>query len=158
MNDKQINAAQAPVANVDAWKAAVDHELTAFNSTADSFANPREAVRALIDWHISVERDPAVSEMARDAARYRLLRRKVRLAGGEFHIRNLDESLEELRRKQRAVKHWNKLADDVERRADLGLLDTNVAKERADCYRRTARALQHDIDTLVALTKENSND
>ena len=90
MNDKQINAAQATTANADAWKAAVDHELTALHSTADSFANPREAVRALIDWHISVERDPAVNEMARDAARYRLLRRKVRLAGGEFHIRNLD--------------------------------------------------------------------
>ena len=63
------------------------------------------------------------------------------------------EALEELRRKQRAVKHWNKLADDVERRADLRLLDTNVAKERADCYRRTARAIQHDIDTLVVLAK-----
>jgi hypothetical protein len=50
-------AAQAPATNADAWKAAVDHELTAFHSTADSFANPREAVRALIDWHISVERD-----------------------------------------------------------------------------------------------------
>lgn len=43
----------------------------------------------------------------------------------------LEEALEELRRKQRAVEHWNKLADDVERLADLGLLDTNVAKERA---------------------------
>lgn len=30
------------------------------------------------------------AEIVRDAERYRLLRRKVRLAGGEFHIRNLD--------------------------------------------------------------------
>lgn len=50
------------------------------------------------------------------------------------------------------MEHWNKLADDVERRADLGLLDTNVAKERADCYRRTARAIQHEIDTGVHRT------
>ena len=64
----------------------------------------------------------------------------------------------DLRRKQKAVEHWNKLADDVEYYADLGLLDTNVAKERADCYRRTACAIQHDIDSLVALAKENSND
>ena len=70
----------------------------------------------------------------------------------------LEEALEDLRRKQRAVKHWNKLADDAERRAALGLLDTNVAKERADCYRRTACAIQHDIDSLVALSEENSND
>lgn len=115
-------AAQAQAANADAWKAAVDHELTALHSTADSFANPREAVRALIDWHISVERDriadleaeleervaeqKTATEYARaaaqveaaagdardreDAERYRLLRRKVRLAGGEFHILNLD--------------------------------------------------------------------
>lgn len=75
---------------------------------------------------------------------------------GEQHNRydRFLDALEELRRKQRAVKHWNNLADDVERRADLGLLDTNVAKERADCYRRTARAIQHDIDALVALSKE----
>lgn len=65
---------------------------------------------------------------------------------------------DELLRKQKAVKHWNKQADDVDRRAALGLMDTDVAKELADCYRRTARALQHDIDSLVvALAKENSD-
>lgn len=65
------DALEVALEDADAWKDAVDHELTALHSTADSFTNPREAVRALIDWHISVERDPAVSEMARDAARWR---------------------------------------------------------------------------------------
>lgn len=43
------------------WKGAVDHELVTFDSTADSFASPKEAIQALIDWHVSVAIDPLVN-------------------------------------------------------------------------------------------------
>lgn len=45
-----------------AWKQAVDQELIAIQSTADSYATPAEAVRALIDWHVAVARDAAQQE------------------------------------------------------------------------------------------------
>ncbi len=45
----------------DAWKLAVDHELVTIGSTADSFASPKDAIQALIDWHVAVSLDPAVS-------------------------------------------------------------------------------------------------
>lgn len=53
--------------------------------------------------------------------------------------------------KKWAVMHWNKLADEAECNATLGLTHPNVAAVQADCYRRTARAIQHEIDTGVAV-------
>lgn len=53
-------AAEAP----DAWRQAVDRELTAIGQTVDSYATPLAAVRALIDWHCAVQIDPAVSSAA----------------------------------------------------------------------------------------------
>lgn len=47
-----------------AWKQAVDAELVTLGSTADSFASPREAVEALVKWHVEVALDPAVSSAA----------------------------------------------------------------------------------------------
>lgn len=41
------------------WKQAVDDELTSIDSTADSFPSAKEAVKALVDWHVSVATDPA---------------------------------------------------------------------------------------------------
>lgn len=45
----------------DPWKAAIDHELVTIGSTADSFSSPKEALNALIEWHIAVATDPAVN-------------------------------------------------------------------------------------------------
>jgi len=55
-------AAPAP----NEWYEAVDQELIVCESTADSYATPREAVRALIDWHCMVQIDPAVSSAAQE--------------------------------------------------------------------------------------------
>src|SRR5580692_7041987 len=56
--------AASPSANVAQWKQAIDYELVMIQLTADSFATPREAVHALINWHVSVALDPAVSRQA----------------------------------------------------------------------------------------------
>ena len=45
-------------AEPDEWKLAVDHELTNMQSTADSYPSAKEAVKALIDWHVAVATDP----------------------------------------------------------------------------------------------------
>jgi len=45
----------------DDWKKAIDEALLGIDSTADSFAIPQEAIRALIDWHVSVALDPTVN-------------------------------------------------------------------------------------------------
>lgn len=47
-----------------AWRDAVDRELTVIHSTAESYATPLDAVRALIDWHCAVAIDPRVSSEA----------------------------------------------------------------------------------------------
>jgi len=46
------------------WKDAVDRELTNIHSTADSFPNAKEAVKALVDWHVSVSTDPVFQQPA----------------------------------------------------------------------------------------------
>lgn len=51
-------------APADLWKQAIDDELVSIESTADSYATPRKAVRALIDWHCAVQLDPDVSSAA----------------------------------------------------------------------------------------------
>ncbi|CAN5465915.1 hypothetical protein BH09PSE6_BH09PSE6_17920 [soil metagenome] len=48
-------------ARADAWKQAVDDQLVVLESTADSFATPREALQSLITWHCQVALDPTVS-------------------------------------------------------------------------------------------------
>lgn len=50
--------------NPNPWKQAIDDMLVAVESTADSFETPRKALDALIDWHVSVALDPAVSSDA----------------------------------------------------------------------------------------------
>ena len=45
----------------DPWKAAIDHELVTMGCTADSFSSPKEALNALIQWHIAVATDPMVN-------------------------------------------------------------------------------------------------
>ncbi|WP_186215905.1 hypothetical protein [Burkholderia gladioli] len=59
-------AAVSPAtAEKNGWKEAVDAELVNMHSTADTYAGPKEAVKALIDWHVQVALDPAVSAAAR---------------------------------------------------------------------------------------------
>ncbi len=61
------NASASPT--TDPWKAAVDHELTAMHSTADSYPNPKAAVQALIQWHVDVATDPIFTNpAAKDSA------------------------------------------------------------------------------------------
>jgi hypothetical protein len=55
--------------STDPWKAAVDHELSAIHSTADSFPSPKAAVQALIQWHVDVATDPIFNNpTAKDSA------------------------------------------------------------------------------------------
>ncbi len=44
-----------------------------------------------------------------------------------------------------------KRADDAERQGDLGLLHPSVAQANANCYRRTMRALLHELQTGEAV-------
>lgn len=57
-----ISRAASP--QVNSWKVAVDNELVTIGSTADSFPSAHEALKALLDWHVSVALDPAVSREA----------------------------------------------------------------------------------------------
>lgn len=59
-----INPA-APAVPTDHWKAAIDDELVCCHiGTTDSFPDARTALKNLIDWHVSVALDPAVSSDA----------------------------------------------------------------------------------------------
>ncbi len=49
-------------AEPDEWKLAVDHELTNMQSTADSYPSAKEAVKALINWHVAVATDPVFQQ------------------------------------------------------------------------------------------------
>lgn len=46
------------------WKQAIDDELVTIESTADSYPSAKDALKALIDWHVSVALDPRVSSDA----------------------------------------------------------------------------------------------
>ncbi|MFY4709896.1 hypothetical protein [Burkholderia glumae] len=59
------SAVSPATAEKNEWKDAVDAELVTIQSTADIYAGPKEAVKALIDWHVQVALDPAVSAAAR---------------------------------------------------------------------------------------------
>lgn len=43
---------------------AIDDELVTIGATLSTYPTPRDAVRALIDWHVAVALDPAVSSDA----------------------------------------------------------------------------------------------
>ncbi|WP_208454054.1 VRR-NUC domain-containing protein [Burkholderia gladioli] len=63
---REAHAAISPATpEKNEWKDAVDAELVTILSTADTYAGPKEAVKALIDWHVQVALDPAVSAAAR---------------------------------------------------------------------------------------------
>lgn len=51
---------QEQIGALNEWKAAIDTELVTIGSTADSFATPKAAIAALLDWHVKVATDPAV--------------------------------------------------------------------------------------------------
>ena len=46
------------------WRCAVENELATMESTCASYATPRDAIRALIDWHVFVALSPEVSSDA----------------------------------------------------------------------------------------------
>ena len=53
--------------------------------------------------------------------------------------------------KARAVKEWRALADELEREAELGIIHPATAKYNADLYRRTARSIEIEIETGIAV-------
>jgi len=68
----RMNAAtpspEAPAVDaVNEWKLAVDNELVTIGSTADTFESPRAALNALIDWHVAVALDSAISGTGDDS-------------------------------------------------------------------------------------------
>lgn len=58
----QIDRAASQPAEPDEWKLAVDHELTNMQYTADSYPSAKDAVKALIDWHVAVATDPVFQQ------------------------------------------------------------------------------------------------
>lgn len=56
-----------------------------------------------------------------------------------------------LEEKERAVAHWLMLAEEAERGAELGLIHPSVASAQANCYRRAASSIKHEIDTGEAV-------
>lgn len=60
-----LAAAPAPAVPADQWKAAIDDELVCCHiGTTDSFPDAKAALKSLIDWHVSMALDPAVSSDA----------------------------------------------------------------------------------------------
>lgn len=53
--------ALAAIKQAQAWKQAVDDLLATWYTTADSYATPREAVKALISFEVMTALDPKVS-------------------------------------------------------------------------------------------------
>lgn len=60
----ELEAALYQPAEPDEWKLAVDHELTNMQTTADSYPSAKEAVKALIEWHVAVATDPVFQQPA----------------------------------------------------------------------------------------------
>ena len=62
---KTVKDLRAALAHPDPWRDAIDAELVCLHlGTADSFPSANEALDALINWHVSVALDPAVSSDA----------------------------------------------------------------------------------------------
>jgi hypothetical protein len=60
-----INSISAEFAQENPWRDAIDAELICCHiGTADSFPDPKDALAALIDWHVAVALDPEVSSDA----------------------------------------------------------------------------------------------
>lgn len=84
MTEPQINVAGMPE-----FDALLDH-IYEYGTASEGIIDRANAfARALLARYGNAAAHVHADD-ARDAARYRLLRRKVRLAGGEFHILNLD--------------------------------------------------------------------
>lgn len=54
----------AAIEQANAWKRAVDDLLATWYTTADSYASPREAIKALIAFEVMTALDPKVSSDA----------------------------------------------------------------------------------------------
>ena len=60
-----LRAALAAQPDDNEWRTAIEDELIcAHIGTADSFSDAQSALKSLIDWHVSVSLDPAVSSDA----------------------------------------------------------------------------------------------
>lgn len=58
-------AAPAPAQPANPWRDVIDNELVSLHlDTADSFPDARSALQAVIDWHVKIALDPAVSSDA----------------------------------------------------------------------------------------------
>ena len=59
-----LSMALAAIEQAQAWKKAVDDLLATWYTTADSYATPREAIKALIAFEVMTALDPKVSSDA----------------------------------------------------------------------------------------------
>ena len=65
MQIKTVKSLRAELAQPHPWREAIDSGLVCLHlGTADSFPSAQAALAALIDWHVSVALDPAVSSDA----------------------------------------------------------------------------------------------
>lgn len=79
----EVNAFEDERAN--RWKAAViDWLVCSFLLNEENASDPQRALRDIVEWEVSVAMDPAVSSVARDAARYQW----IKWAGG-LQVRSL---------------------------------------------------------------------
>ena len=105
-----IDAIRAELAQENPWRDAIDAELICCHiGTADSFPDPKDALAALIDWHVAVALDPEVSSDAqalvdRGAAAFSAaLRAVVESAAAADEFQNSPEAIQRLAAMARAA-------------------------------------------------------
>lgn len=76
----QCNNRRGPIATPpsldteDGWKKAIVSAVVVTECGPDDWSDPRKMIDHVINWHVGVALDPLVSDVARDAERYRWLR------------------------------------------------------------------------------------
>ena len=107
---KTVADLRAELAHPDPWREAIDAELICCHiGTADSFPDPKDALAALIDWHVAVALDPEVSSDAQAlvdrgaAAVSAALRAVVESAAAADEFQNSPEAIQRLAAMARAA-------------------------------------------------------
>lgn len=66
LRDRITELSTAPAQPADQWKQAIDDELVCCHiGTVDTFPDAKTALKNLIDWHVQIALDPAISSDAR---------------------------------------------------------------------------------------------
>lgn len=100
----------AEVVQSNPWQEAIDNELVVCHlGTTETYSDPRDALLRVINWHVAVALDPAVSEAARS------LQARKPMTNDELH--NLwnakchGESFWEFEQNARAVEAFHHISD-----------------------------------------------